>query len=321
MSVSSGPFPWESAGFGQTTPATVPTAEAPAEGTTAANPAPASKLSEDAPKDTAAEGTPASEPVKPDAAKVDASIEAAAAADEPGRRQSARERDAAEKADLQAAVAAALAERDAAQAVAAQAAAEKAAREAAAQAAAERYAKLIGPEDEYRRRARISNRMFDENYDGPKLTVEEAAELARWETVRELREPFVQEADQTAAAWVDEQINGQRQTWARQALAVADEIGLPRAALREPDLGVLLKATATNTAARIREAEVKPLQEQISQLEGTIKGLETKAVHAARTPVIGGRSDGSLPPADGAGWDPSLPWSGNFGRTPAAAAS
>lgn len=319
------PFPWESAGFGNVTSAAAVSdapapnghpatdAEKPAgvtsEGTTAEPPADGQEA-----KPT---GAPADEAVKPEEQAASESTDSPG-----GRRQAARERDAetiaTQQAEIDAAVQRALtAERDAEAARVALAAREDADRQSAA-----RLAELRGDDAEFNRRQAISNRMWDANYTGPTLTTDEAAELARWTATRELQRPFEDAAQRNAASWVDQEIDGQRRQWITQAVAVADEIGLPRAELGKPenrDLGALLKVTADTVSARIREAEVAPLQEKVSQLEATVRQTEDKLVHAQRSPVIGGRSDGGLVPGTGAGWDPSLPWDANLNRPPAPA--
>lgn len=243
---------------------------------------------------------------------------------EPGRRQSARERDEAEKAELRAIATQAVADAEEAKRVADAAKADQEARTAQERQSAEQYAKLIGPEDEYQRRTRISNLMRDPYYSGERLDDEQVEELGKWTATRELRQPFMDDSSRTAAQWVTEQLDGQRQTWVRQALTVADEIGLPRDVLANPanaDLAVLLKTTAESTAARIRAAEVKPLQDRISQLEGYASGLETTVVHGQRTPPIGGNSDGGLIPSTGQSWNPDVPWDANFAGSPAGSRS
>jgi hypothetical protein len=313
------PFPWD-ASFGSKASApaaAVPAADAPPGGSGAAVEAPPSKPEGDDPKDAPTEGDPAERPSKPEGEPAPTPDDAPKPDDTPSRRASKREEAEAEQARLRALVDEAVAAQRKAEAEAATAKAKADAAEQASATARARRAELIGPEAEYQRRTRIANRMFDASYTGPTLTNEEAAELARWTYAREVSEPLDLAAQQDAAAWVDEQISGQRRVWGEQALAVADEIGLPRAELGKPenrDLGALLKVTAAAVEARIRAAEVAPLQEQISQLEGTVKGLEAKAVHSVRTPVQGGRSDGGLAQQAGAGWDPSLPWDVNFGR-------
>lgn len=314
-------FPWEAAGFGNVqsaaavseppAPSGQPAAEAekPAgvtpDGTPAEQPADGQV--------TAESGAPATEPSKPEDA-------ATTEAQETSRRQSKRAEAEQTIQDLQSqistAVQDALKARDEAEA----AKAALAAREAADQQAAARLAALRGDDAEYNRRLAISARMFDPNYTGPTLTNEEAAELATWAGTRELQQPFEQHAQQNAAAFVEGEFAKQRTTWITQALAVADEIGLPRAELSKPenaDLGVLLKLTDANAVTRTREAEVKPLQDKVSQLEATVRTRDDQLVHAQRSPVIGGRSDGGLVPGPSTGWDPALPWDANLNRPPA----
>jgi hypothetical protein len=313
-SPSSGPFPFAAAFGGDTDEPVVTDAEPPAGGSAAAEAA--SNPGGEAPAPAAAASdTPAPEPSNEDAAPD------APDATEPSRRQRARERDEAEKADLKRLVDEAIAERDRARAEADKATADKAALEARSAQAIARREELRGPDAEYERRTRISNRTNDPYYEGPHLTADEASELARWTLTRELEEPFTEAANQSAAAWVDQQIRGQRTQWATEALTVADEIGLAKDVLANPDnasLGRLLKATASAVEARVRENEVAPLTDKVSQQDARIKELETSLVHSQRTPVIGGRSDSTLPRADGAGWDPTLPWSSNLGRAPVA---
>jgi hypothetical protein len=314
-SPSSGPFPFAAAFGGDTDEPVVTDAEPPAGGSAADEAA--SKPGGEPPAAGDA-GTPApSEPSTP-ASPPEAPSEQEA---EPSRRQSARERDEAEKADLKRLVDEAIAERDRARAEADKATADKAQLEARSTQAIARREELRGPDAEYERRTRISNRTNDPYYEGPHLTADEASELARWTLTRELEEPFTEAANQSAATWVDQQIKGQRTQWATEALTVADEIGLSKDVLANPDnasLGRLLKATASAVEARVRENEVAPLTDKVSQQDARIKELETSLVHSQRTPVIGGRSDSTLPRADGAGWDPTLPWSSNLGRAPAA---
>lgn len=316
------PFPWDAAGFGKpSSAAAVSEPPAPTEHPTAEAEKPAGVTPDGTPADAPADGkvaaesgAPATEPSKPE--------DAATPEAQPSRRQAARaeaeQTIQAQQAQIEQAVADALKARDEAEA----AKAALAARERADQEAVARLADLRGDDAEYNRRLAISARMFDPMYTGPKLTDEEATDLAKWAAIRELQQPFEHSAQRSAAAWVDGEIDKQRNTWVTQAMSVADEIGLPRAELgkrENANLGVLLKLTATTVETRIREAEVKPLQDKVSQLEATVRTKDDQLVHAQRSPVIGGRSDGGVVPGTGSGWDPALGWDANFNRPQAPA--
>lgn len=255
----------------------------------------------------------------------------AAAQSEPGRRLSKREQDqaeiarlSAEKTDLAELVKTAVADAETAKEEAARVKREADERAETQRVSAEAYSKLIGPQDEYDRRTRISNLMRDPYYSGERLDDEQVEELGKWTATRELRQPFMADADKSAAKYVTEQLDGQRALWAQQALLVADEIGLPREVLANPsnaNLASLLKATAESTATRIRAAEVKPLQDRISQLEGYASGLETSVVHGQKVPPIGGNSDGGLFQSESKGWNPDADWGENLAGSPAGARS
>lgn len=235
-------------------------------------------------------------------------------AEKKSRGQAAHDRHEQEKAQLRAQLNELLAEREERQ----RQDGEQATRE---QASRQAYLQAVGSDEEYDRRTRIANQMFGASYDGPRLTQEEADELARWTTTREFRRYFEQDADARAT----QRIQAQERMFALGIVERAKSLAAlpavdPEIIKGSDDFAVigqhLHAAGAASRDAEIsamREqhaAQVKELQDAITRLQADI--TDARSAAAARPPVpTGGRTGTGR---SGSPFDPKAPASDNWRR-------
>jgi hypothetical protein len=141
---------------------------------------------------------------------------------------------------------------------------------------------LVGDPQEYARLLEIPDDQIS-NEDYQKRETWKANRLVYRPVTERLRAEEVNKAQ----SWVATT----SRTWASQALAVADEIGVDRAELAKPenhDVGRLMKIAATVTEARVK-AEYT---ERLSQAERDRDNARSEALSGRRAPITNGAASG-----------------------------
>lgn len=145
---------------------------------------------------------------------------------------------------------------------------------------------LIGDPDEYQRLLDTPDH---------ELSNEDYTRRETWKANRKVYQPVTERLRTEEAARAHAWVAQTGQTWATQALAVADELGVDRAELSKPenrDIGRLMKLAASATEARVRGEYA----ERVSQTERDLSAARTEAL-SRNGPVIG-QANGA-----GAGFD------------------
>lgn len=140
----------------------------------------------------------------------------------------------------------------------------------------------IGTPDEYARLLEIPD---------AEISNEDYQKRETWKANRKVFSPVQQrlatEEQSRAHAWV----TSTAQTWADQALTVADEIGVDRAELARPEnrnVARLMKLASSATEARVRAESA----ERISQLERDLNASRGEAIGGRRSPITNGAATG-----------------------------
>lgn len=141
----------------------------------------------------------------------------------------------------------------------------------------------IGSADEYARLLEIPD---DE------ISNEDYQKRERWKANRKVYRPvqtrLAAEEQGRAQQWVAQTTR----TWAEQATAVADALGLDRAELAKPEnanVGSLMRLAASATEARVRAEQA----ERISQLERDLSAARGEALGGRRAPITNGAASGA----------------------------